>query len=196
MNLAKRRATLEGSRLYLTDFQTAHIHTHFRWNNDAGLHHLESEYPFVVESFGSFARRFREMRYNNQQRGYDFEIHLRKDGSYTETLVGISYLADIDLASRRAHVGVTLGDRSVWNRGYGREALEMLLQFAFETVGLHRIEATALSGNVAWNGLLSSAGFQREGYFRDHFYRDGRYWDKASYAMLFSEYKAREALAA
>ncbi|HMB91928.1 MAG TPA: hypothetical protein VKP65_13830, partial [Rhodothermales bacterium] len=93
-----RRATLEGSRLYLTHLQTAHIHTHFRWNNDPELHCLETAHPFEPESFGSFAQRFRELRPNDSQRGYDFEIHLRKDGPSKDTLVGVAYLANVDLA--------------------------------------------------------------------------------------------------
>jgi RimJ/RimL family protein N-acetyltransferase len=185
---------LEGRRVFLTALHFDNIRTHYRWNNDPDLHHLDSEGAFESEAFGSFARRFEQMIPNDDVRGYDFEIHGRTNGA--SRLIGVAYLASLDSTHRRGQVGVTIGDRAWWGRGYGRETLELLLAFGFGELDLHRITANAFAYNAAWKGLLAAAGFRLEGRLRDYLYRRQRFWDKELYALLTSEYAARQARAA
>ena len=184
---------LDGSRVFLTELNFANIWTHFRWNNDAELHALEYDTPFVPESFGDFFRRFEMIRRNGRAQGFDFEIHRR---GYNDSLIGVASLSNIDPANHHAGLTLTIGAREAWHQGYGRETLDMLLRFSFDTLGLHRVMTTALTYNAAWKHLLTTSGFQREGCLREHVYRHDCYWDKESYALLAHEYYAHRALAA
>ncbi len=184
---------LASPRVRLTPLDPAHIRTHFAWNNDAELHAMESDQPFVPESYGAFARRFAALQHNDPARGYDFEIH-RRDA--TNSLLGVAALWDINATSRHARLTLTIGERSAWGQGYGRAALNTLLRFGFDTLGLHRVRATALAYNACWKHLLTTTGFHQEGRQREHVYRNGRYWDQESYALLAREYQSRHALAA
>jgi RimJ/RimL family protein N-acetyltransferase len=135
---------------------------------------------------------------NNPGRGFDFEIHLRPDptAGHPGKLIGIGYLADIDAANRHARIGITLGDRTEWGKGYGREVMDLLLRFGYDHLDLHRIDASAFAYNTPWKRLLDAAGFREEGCLRDYLHRDGRYWDKTTYALLAPEHYARKTLAA
>jgi RimJ/RimL family protein N-acetyltransferase len=190
--------SLEGPRLLLTPLQFSNIRTHFRWNNDPALHQLESEQPFVRESYGAFARRFTQLSHNDLVHGYDFEIHLRgsRDAQHAPHLIGIGYLTELDVLHQRALLGLTIAERTARGKGYGREALELLLHFGFATLGLHRLMAHTLANNTPWKHLLTTAGFHREGCLRDHVYRQERYWDKEFYALLDTEYHACQSRAA
>lgn len=189
--LAQHRRVLESHRLVLTPFQQQHVRTHYRWNNDPELNQLDSEHTFAKESFGSFARRFEAMILDPAPDAQDYEIHLRSG-----KLIGVAYFADLDPTHRRGTMGVTLGDRSEWGKGYGREVVQTLTQHGFGALGLHRITSHAFGFNAAWHALLQSVGFREEGCLRDYLYRDGQYWSKTQYALLEHEYRVPYALAA
>lgn len=182
-----RDVHLDGERVRFTALQFDNIYKHFRWNNDPELNRLDSEIPYEKESFGAFKQRFEQMCFNPSPVNRDFEIHA-EDG----VLIGVAYVADISEHNRHGLVGVTIGDRSYWGRGYGRESLELLLTYCFDVMELHRVSAETFEYNEAWKNLVEEAGFSREGAAREYLYRDGEYWDKENYALLEPEYRARE----
>lgn len=189
--LAPSRRYLESERLLLTPFQTCNIRTHYRWNNDKELNQLDSEGTFAPETFGAFARRFEAMALHPSPTAHDYEVHLRSG-----KLIGVAHIAGLDASHHRASLGVTLGDRSAWGKGYGREVVELLIRHAFEILGVHRLTAVAYGPNPRWEALLTAMGFQQEGRLRDYLYREGTYWDKTHYALLATEYGCGYALAA
>ncbi len=177
---------LDGGPVYLTPLQHANVHTHFRWNNDPELNRLDSEGPVEREAFGDFLKRFDRLAAHPSTTARDFEIH-----TADSALVGVAFLDHINRHDKRCRVGVTICERSCWGQGLGRAALAALLHHAFVDLGLHRITAESFNYNTAWRRLLASFGFRREGAQRDYLFRDGRYWDKESYALLESEYRRR-----
>jgi RimJ/RimL family protein N-acetyltransferase len=165
------------------------IHTHFRWNNDPELNRLDSEVPYEKETFGEFKSRFEHMCDSPSPSHRIFEIHARED----ETLIGLAYATRISSHNRHAQVGITIGDRDYWGKGYGRESFELLLAYCFEGIGLHRVSAETFEYHTAWRDLLEGMGFRKEGTAREYLRRDDTYWDKELYALLEQEYRARRA---
>lgn len=182
-----RDPELESERLVFTPLQFDNIYTHFRWNNDPELNRLDSEVPYEEESFGQFKRRFEQICAHDSPSHQDFEIHV-KDGA----LIGVAYVTSISPANRHGLVGVTIGERDRWGEGYGRESLELLLCYCFETLGLHRVSAETFEYNQAWKRLVQDAGFEKEGTAREYLRRDGTFWDKEIYGLLEREYQRRE----
>lgn len=176
---------MQRGRIRFTPFQMENIYTHFRWNNDPELNRLDSEIPYEEESFGEFKDRFEQLCFNPSPAHRDFEIHAIED----DTLIGIAYVARISEHHRHALVGITIGDRDYWGRGYGREALALLLSYCFDQLDLHRVSAATFEYNTAWRDLVEGMGFTKEGTARDYLYRDGQYWDKENYALLEGEYR-------
>lgn len=86
--------------------------------------------------------------------------------------VGECDLSEFDSHHRRAELGF-LFRRSVWGKGYAREAAEAVIAYAFGPLGLERLWARVHAGNEASCRLLTRLGFAYEGTLRAHVLRDG-----------------------
>lgn len=85
--------------------------------------------------------------------------------------------------AQTGHVGYWVGERHA-GKGYMHEALLLLLQFAFETLRLHRIEAACIPSNARSIKVLEKAGFRREGLLRSYLRINGRWQDHYLYAVI------------
>jgi [ribosomal protein S5]-alanine N-acetyltransferase len=100
-------------------------------------------------------------------------------------MVGFNYWSRID---HRASVGYDLA-RDYWGRGYMPEALRAVIEFGFERMGLHRVEADCSIHNTNSMRVLEKLGFQLEGRQREQYYDDGQYHDLLLYGLLKYEYQ-------
>lgn len=98
-------------------------------------------------------------------------------------IVGTCALANIDRKHRRAEVGFALA-RAFWGRGLILRALPAVIQFAFERLDLHRIEADTDPRNVASMRILERLGFQREGVLRERYFQFGEAQDAVLFGLL------------
>ena len=83
----------------------------------------------------------------------------------------------------RAELGYMLHP-SHWRKGIMKEALDILVPFAFNEIKLHSIEAHINPGNIASANILTSAGFIREAYFKEDYFFKGKFLDTAIYSRL------------
>ena len=83
----------------------------------------------------------------------------------------------------RAEVGYMLNS-SFWNKGIMKEALLRLIDFAFDDMNLHSIEANINPGNKASAMLLESTGFVKEAYFKEDYFFNGSFHDTIIYSRL------------
>jgi RimJ/RimL family protein N-acetyltransferase len=104
----------------------------------------------------------------------------------TDRIVGTCTLAAVDAAHGRAELGYALA-RSSWGEGIAREAVQRLLDFAFDGLGLHRIEAGVDSRNARSIALLENLGFQREGRLRERWHVQGERCDGLFFGLLRRE---------
>ena len=191
MALTLEKPVFSKARVELTPLHRDNLYKHFRWNNDPELNHLDSEVPFRKETLSAFKRRFEQMIYHPAPDSRDFEI-CTEDG----TVIGVAYVAGISEYNRHCTIGITIGDRDYWGKGYGRASLRKLLSSCFDELGMHRVGAETFEYNAAWRKLVEWAGFKKEGTDRDYLYRDGQFWNKDTYAVLEEEYRSHLALAA
>jgi ribosomal-protein-alanine N-acetyltransferase len=105
-----------------------------------------------------------------------------------DALLGTVTLYNLDLDHRRAEMGYAL-DRAHWGRGYMQEALHALLEFSFNVLDLHRIEADVDPRNAASIRTLERLGFQREGYLRERWQVNGEIQDALFYGLLRSDWE-------
>lgn len=87
---------------------------------------------------------------------------------------------------RSARGGIFLGDRDSWGRGYATDAVRVRTRFAFEQLGLHRIDGHSF--NPAMCRVYEKCGYRHEGTARQRFWRDGRWHDAELYAILDIDY--------
>jgi len=103
-------------------------------------------------------------------------------------VIGTVTLHELMEQNRRAEVGFILG-REHWGRGLATEAVRSLCRFAFDQLGLHRLEADIDPRNTASEKLLVRLGFGKEGLLRERWYTYGEWSDSALYGLLSSEFE-------
>jgi RimJ/RimL family protein N-acetyltransferase len=83
-----------------------------------------------------------------------------------------------------AFVGVGLGDRADWNKGYGTDAMRLILRYAFLELNLHRVSLSVFEYNPRAMRSYEKAGFRLEGRVRGGLQREGRRWDELFMGVL------------
>jgi len=106
-----------------------------------------------------------------------------------DTAIGIFQMRQIDADFRTAEWGFAIGS-PFWGTGVFREGADLMLDFAFETVGVYRLEARASVQNGRGNGALRKLGAVKEAILRKSFLRNGEQVDQVLYAILEDEWRA------
>lgn len=98
-------------------------------------------------------------------------------------MIGKCILFQFSRDNHRAEIGYIL-NREYWRRGLTHQALQAVIEFAFNTLKLHRIEADVDVENTASLGLLEKLGFEREGLFRERWRVYGEWQDSVMLGLL------------
>jgi ribosomal-protein-alanine N-acetyltransferase len=101
----------------------------------------------------------------------------------SETIIGTCGFNSIDFLNLRAEIGGEL-DVQFWGKHIAQEAVETIIRFGFETLGLHTIEAKVSPDNRGAIFLMEQLGFQKEGHFKDRIYYNGNFLDMAVYTAI------------
>lgn len=104
-------------------------------------------------------------------------------------LIGSCQLLGVHPIHRHAELQVRIGEAAARGHGYGTQALELLLQFGFTDLHLHRISLHVFADNAAAIRTYEKVGFRREGVLRDAAYVDGRYIDVVIMGILKTEFR-------
>lgn len=105
--------------------------------------------------------------------------------------LGSAYLQNFDEESRRAEWGIYLGEEQTYGKGVGTEAGHLILDYAFNTLGLHKVVSRVLARNTASARMSEKVGSIQEAYLRDEYFLDGQYED----LILFGIFNPREQIA-
>ncbi|MBS1213669.1 MAG: acetyltransferase, family, partial [Proteobacteria bacterium] len=88
-----------------------------------------------------------------------------------DRIIGFANLDYISWAHGDSYMGIGLGDRTCWGRGYGSEAMNILLRYAFTELNLHRLTLTVFEFNERAVRMYQRCGFKIEGIVREVLYR-------------------------
>ena len=120
--------------------------------------------------------------------GYLFAIRPLDD----ERLIGYIEFDGILWNQGVGSFSVAIGDPADRGQGYGTEALELALRFAFNELNLHRLEITVFSYNQRAIAVYERLGFRHEGTHREFVLRDGQRHDMLLYGLLRREWELRD----
>lgn len=141
----------------------------------------EPRWPSDDLSRDSYRKRLK--RYNQEikaQTGFPFFIERRSD----KTLLGGISLGHVRRGvSQSGQIGYWIG-KDFAGQGHMREGLELLCNFAFSSLNLHRLEAACVPSNERSIGLLEKAGFEREGHLRSYLKINGNWQDHILYSRI------------
>lgn len=107
-------------------------------------------------------------------------------------LIGTTGLFNLEWTNRCAEFGIFIGDTTRWDKGYGTEALQLILEHGFNTLNLNRIYLRVFATNARAQHSYQKAGFVLEGTMRDGIYRRGKYIDIRIMSVLRSEWGVRQ----
>ncbi|MEA2782046.1 MAG: [ribosomal protein S5]-alanine N-acetyltransferase [Rhodospirillaceae bacterium] len=148
----------------------------------------EPSWPDDALTMAAYRRRLRQMAMEwRGDQGYGFSIFLIQGG----VLVGGANLSHVRRGvAQAASLGYWMG-AAYAHQGLMGEALTALLPYAFDRLGLHRIEAACLPHNKPSRALLAKLGFRDEGYAAKYLKINGQWQDHVLHALLAEEYRRR-----
>ncbi len=108
----------------------------------------------------------------------------------TELLIGNVGLHNIDHLHRTCIIGILIGNKEYWGKGYGPEAMRLLLGFAFDYLNMHSVKLMVYDFNERGYASYKKLGFKEAGRWRDGVLREGRYHDVIMMDILEEEFRA------
>jgi ribosomal-protein-alanine N-acetyltransferase len=175
---------IRGASIYLTELDLDNAETIRGWLNDPEVHQylMVGRTPISKEA----ERRYYEMQ-GTASDVQNFEIHVAEDGRY----IGNLGLKDIDLVHRRAEMGIAIGSKPDWGKGYGSDAIVTCLRYAFGTLGLHTVKIRAHQDHARALELYRRVGFVDMGRERETVFQQGRFADYVCLDILDREFRER-----
>ena len=110
-----------------------------------------------------------------------------------DTAIGIFQVRQLDPTFTTAEWGFAIG-RAFWGSGVFASAARLTIDFSFETVGIHRLEARAAVANGRGNGALAKLGAVREAILRRSFLRGGRHYDQTLWSIVREDWRRAKAV--
>lgn len=170
-----------GERLYLSPFDAddTQLYTKWaEWMNDRAVSDQFGGHHNLV-SLSSAKGTLGELK------GYRFSMILL-DG---DVLIGHISLHDVDHLNRNAFLGIVIGDEKHRSKGFGSEAIRLILDYGFKTLNLHNIMLSVHADNCAGIACYKKVGFQEAGRRREGVFKDGKYIDKIYMDILAHEFE-------
>lgn len=106
-------------------------------------------------------------------------------------LIGTANLVNIDWKNKNAFHGMLLGEKNIRGKGYGVDTVMAIMRFAFEEMGLERLDGSIIEYNVASLKMyVEKCGWKEEGRQRNWYFRNNKFWDRIIVGITKSDYKA------
>lgn len=180
-----RQPFLIGTKLYLRVLEDADLEgPYLSWLND------QETTKFLDTGRFPTTRRSLEETIQTSAKQTD-SLFLAIVDRETDRHIGNIKLGPINWVHRYGSIGILLGDPAYRGKGYGQEAVELVLDHAFTQLGLHKVTAGAYGTHAASLALFKGQGFSVEGCLRGHLYLNGSYHDKVLMGLLREEYLQR-----
>lgn len=106
----------------------------------------------------------------------------------TDSLIGSVGLDGIDMLNSTAEIGIAIGDKNYWDKGYGAEAMELLLDYGFRRLNLHSVFLHVYSFNERAVRCYKKVGFKMAGTLRSQVQRGGKFYDRHLMDILPDEF--------
>ncbi|AJD89722.1 acetyltransferase [Jeotgalibacillus malaysiensis] len=167
----------------LRDLKPEDAEARYRWMTDADvtayLNVPDRNPPFTLEQTKEWIQQC-----INRTNGYEQKAIITDGDQH----IGWADLKNIDQANRQAEVGIAIGEKQYWKRGYGQAAMHAILTYGFSEMGLHKIWLRVDIDNLAALESYRAIGFKEEGVMREDRLRKGVFVDRLRMSVLSSEW--------
>jgi RimJ/RimL family protein N-acetyltransferase len=167
----------------------AHPDIESKWTHDAEFMRLLELKPVRPLSPAMVKKEYEsiEKKMDEDKNLFYFTIRARAD----DRLIGKAMIEWIDWTNGNGWLVLGIGAAEDRRKGYGSQALEMLLRYAFEEINLFRVSAAVPEYNDGALAVFRKFGFVEETRRREALYRDNRRWDLMCYGLLRTEWEVQ-----
>jgi len=174
---------IKGINIDLSPQNSENVKLYTKWVNDPDVRQYgRNETPVTVEDQKKFIEpqdvRFKEKFY--------FDIWHRKD----KKIIGFIGFEEIDYISRKGIIGFIVGEKDYWGQNICTEAVELITEYGFNELNLHKMVALTFSPNKGSQRVLEKNNYTLESVLKDDEYVDGLYVDTLIYRILKDDWLA------
>ena len=148
--------------------------------NDPELENLVTGWSFPLSTYSQ--ERWFEQHYSDNL-NFRFVIETSEDGP-----VGIATLTGIDWKNKKATHGIKLSNKIHRSKGIGTDSVMAIMRYAFDELGLNRLDGSWFESNLASQSLYKKCGWIEEGVRRNYIYKRGEYRNLVVVGILSEEY--------
>ena len=105
--------------------------------------------------------------------------------------IGRIFYEYLDIKHNRTELGILIGEKEYWGKGYGTDAIIAFLDYLFNELGLHRVYLHVQSHNTRASRCYKKCGFIQEGILRHNGFARGEYYDDLIMGILRDEFNQR-----
>lgn len=176
---------LEGKLVRLREYRKEDINLRYTYINDPEvLKYLESGIPYPL-TLNEELKWFETI--SAFKDSYRFAVEVTESGLY----IGDCGINSIDWKNRVASLVIFIGSKGCRGKGYGTEAMQLLLSFVFNEININKARLNVYSFNERAIRSYEKCGFKREGVLRQEIFREGKYHDIIALGLLREEYLGR-----
>jgi RimJ/RimL family protein N-acetyltransferase len=178
---------LKSQRLILRSFTRDDLPRMCLFNNDVEVELAGGGDPPMPQSLERLQAEFDQETAKGGRDGAHFAIEA------DTKLIGQIVLHRFSETHRTCELGIAIGDKDYWGKGYGREAIELILDYAFRFRNQRKVFLTVNGNNDRAIRAYRACGFVEEGRWRSHVWSGGEYIDLVCMGILRDEWVARNA---
>jgi RimJ/RimL family protein N-acetyltransferase len=176
---------IEGLNVYLIPQSSERVDLYVKWINNPKVRiYSRNILPIRIDD----AKEWFKPQEGRVRNFIVFEIWHKNDNKP----VGHTMLTDINWVNGWANVGMTIGEPDYWNKSIATEVTELICEYAFNELSLHKLQAGAAVQNVGSWTVAEKKGFIFEGIQKDEMFLDGKYVDVKIYRLLKEDWIKKE----
>ncbi|MCA0454424.1 MAG: GNAT family N-acetyltransferase [Chloroflexi bacterium] len=176
---------LFGERVTLRGITRDDLERQWEFNNDVEVELAGGGDPPYPQSLARLQAEFDQNAGSGGRDGTSFAIEA--DGIY----IGQCALFNYNDISHTCELGITIGDKDYWAKGYGREAITLLLDYAFRLRNIRKVWLQVHGNNPRAISAYKACGFVEEGRLRAHVWSSGHYVDLVQMGVLRDEWQPK-----
>ncbi|MFY7742075.1 MAG: GNAT family N-acetyltransferase [Flavobacterium sp.] len=171
--------TLKGQHIYLRALEPEDLEFVYQLENDESVWEIsQTQTPYSRFLIRQYLDNAQQDIYEAKQ----FRLAICKNDSFQA--IGLIDLFDFDPKNKRAGIGILIQKEENKQKGFGRQALELLIHFAFERLEVHQLYANIATTNEASIALFTTFGFECVGIKKEWNFQNGNYSDEALYQLI------------
>lgn len=171
---------LENKNIRLRPLKRKDLETTLTWRHDPELRMLAQFHSFPITY--ELEKEWIETRLTDRS---DKNICFAIETTVDNNIIGYINFKNINWISRVAWLGILIGNKVNQGKGYGKEAMELGLNYSSKFLNLRKISLEVIANNTSAIKLYENLGFKKEGALKEHFFFGGDYYEVVLMSLFF-----------